>query len=169
MRCGKNTGQLASLSRGSSQGASMALAAALKRPRDFCRGHRIERVVLFGDVAGECGFGGGSEGFYVARDALIRSSPLPKPAPPETCSLPLGLDLLYKEYDMPHAIAEPCFRGFGRLAAGAAGHPLENSGKQGLDPRWREPVAEKRLRVGGGRALPSGEKALRPLRSARDA
>ena len=49
-------------------------------------------------------------------------------------------------------------RGLGLLAAGAIGHPLENSGEQRFDPRWREPVAEKRLRAGGGRALPSGEK-----------
>ena len=52
---------------GFSQGASMALAAALKRPRDFVWGHCVERGVQSGYGARGCGVGTGPEGFYVAR------------------------------------------------------------------------------------------------------
>ena len=51
---------------GFSQGASMALAAALKRPRDFAGAIALSGLCCPEMLPGECGSGAGPEGFYVA-------------------------------------------------------------------------------------------------------
>ena len=92
---------------GFSQGASVALAAALKRPRDFAGA-----IVLSGLCCPEML----PEDAASVRDLKVFMShgrfdpviPITQARSSRDLLASLELDLLYKEYDVPHAIAQPC-------------------------------------------------------------
>ena len=92
---------------GFSQGASMALAAALQRPEIFAG------ALALSGVYGEALLPEDPEtvrGFKVfmahgRQDPLI---PIDQARASKALLDPLGLDLVYNEYDMPHAIDQPC-------------------------------------------------------------
>ncbi|MYF90891.1 MAG: alpha/beta fold hydrolase [Gemmatimonadetes bacterium] len=91
---------------GFSQGASMALAAALKRPRDFagvialsglCCPEMLPENAAVRDLK-----------VFMSHGHFDPVIPIAQARASRDLLLPLGLDLQYKEYDMPHAIAPPC-------------------------------------------------------------
>ena len=92
---------------GFSQGASMALAAALKRPRDFAGVIALSGLccpeMLPQDTASVQGLK-----IFMSHGRFDPVIPIVQARASRDLLLPLGLDLLYKEYDMPHAIAQPC-------------------------------------------------------------
>ena len=92
---------------GFSQGASMALAAALKRPRAFAGAIALSGVcgpdMLPEDAASVRGLK-----VFMAHGCFDPVIPIAQARASRDRLAPLGLDLLYKEYDMPHAIAPPC-------------------------------------------------------------
>ena len=92
---------------GFSQGASMALAAALKRPRDFAGVIALSGLccpeMLPQDTVSVQGLK-----VFMSHGRFDPVIPIAQARASRDLLLPLGLDLLYKEYDMPHAIAEPC-------------------------------------------------------------
>ena len=92
---------------GFSQGASMALAAALKRPRDFAGAIALSGLccpeMLPEDAAAVQGLS-----VFMSHGRFDPVIPIAQARASRDLLLPLGLDLLYKEYDMPHAIAQPC-------------------------------------------------------------
>ena len=92
---------------GFSQGASMALAAALKRPRDFAGVIALSGLccpeMLPQDTASVQGLK-----IFMSHGRFDPVIPIAQARTSRDLLAPLGLDLLYKEYDMPHAIAQPC-------------------------------------------------------------
>ena len=92
---------------GFSQGASMALAAALKRPRDFAGVIALSGLccpeMLPQDVASVRGLK-----VFMSHGRFDPVIPIAQARASRDLLVPLGLDLLDKEYDMPHAIAQPC-------------------------------------------------------------
>ena len=92
---------------GFSQGASMALAAALKRPRNFAGAIALSGLccpeMLPQDAASVQGLK-----VFMAHGRFDPVIPIAQARASRDLLLPLGLDLRYKEYDMPHAIAQPC-------------------------------------------------------------
>ena len=92
---------------GFSQGASMALAAALKRPRDFAGVIALSGLccpeMLPQDRASVQGLK-----VFMSHGRFDPVIPIAQARASSDLLAPLGLDLLYKEYDMPHAIAQPC-------------------------------------------------------------
>lgn len=92
---------------GFSQGASMALAAALKRPRDFGAAIALSglcgREMLPEDAAAVRGLQ-----VFMAHGRFDPVIPIAQARASRDLLIPLGLDLQYQEYDMPHAIAQPC-------------------------------------------------------------
>ena len=92
---------------GFSQGASMALAAALKRPRDFAGAIALSGLccpeMLPQDAASVRGLK-----VFMSHGRFDPVIPIAQARISRELLTPLGLDLRYKEYDMPHAIAQPC-------------------------------------------------------------
>ncbi len=92
---------------GFSQGASMALAAALKQPRAFAGAIALSGVcgpeMLPEDAASVR-----SLKVFMSHGRFDPVIPIAQARASRDRLTPLGLDLLYKEYDMPHAIAPPC-------------------------------------------------------------
>ena len=92
---------------GFSQGASMALAAALKRPRDFAGAIALSGLccpeMLPQDAASVRGLK-----VFMSHGRFDPVIPIAQARASRELLTPLGLDLRYKEYDMPHAIAQPC-------------------------------------------------------------
>ena len=92
---------------GFSQGASMALAAALKRPRDFAGVIALSGLccpeMLPEDAAAVQGLN-----VFMSHGRFDPIIPIAQARASKDLFTPLGLDLLYKEYDMPHAIAQSC-------------------------------------------------------------
>ena len=92
---------------GFSQGASMALAAALKRPRDFAGAIALSGLccpeMLPENVAAVRGLK-----VFMSHGRFDPVITIDQARASRDLLAPLGLDLLYKEYDMPHAIAQPC-------------------------------------------------------------
>lgn len=92
---------------GFSQGASMALAAALKRPREFAGVIALSGLccpeMLPENAASVQGLK-----VFMSHGRFDPVIPIAQARASRDLLLPLGLDLLYKEYDMPHAIAQPC-------------------------------------------------------------
>ena len=92
---------------GFSQGASMALVAALKRPRDFAGAIALSGLccseMLPENVAAVQGLK-----VFMSHGRFDPVIPIAQARASRDLLLPLGLDLRYKEYDMPHAIAQPC-------------------------------------------------------------
>ena len=92
---------------GFSQGASMALAAALKRPRDFAGVIALSGLccpeMLPQDMASVQGLK-----VFMSHGRFDPVIPIAQARASRDLLAPLGLDLQYKEYDMPHAIAQPC-------------------------------------------------------------
>ena len=92
---------------GFSQGASMALAAALKRPRAFAGAIALSGVcesdMLPEDAASVRGLK-----VFMSHGRFDPVIPIAQARASRDRLAPLGLDLLYKEYDMPHAIAQLC-------------------------------------------------------------
>ena len=92
---------------GFSQGASMALAAALKRPRDFAGAIALSGLccpeMLPQDAASVRGLK-----VFMSHGRFDPVIPIAQARASIDLLAPLGLDLLYKEYDMPHAIGQPC-------------------------------------------------------------
>ena len=92
---------------GFSQGASMALAAALKRPRKFAGVIALSGLccpeMLPQDAASVQGLK-----VFMSHGRFDPVIPIDQARASRDLLAPLGLDLLYKEYDMPHAIAQPC-------------------------------------------------------------
>ena len=92
---------------GFSQGASMALAAALKRPRDFAGAIALSGLcspeMLPQDAASVQGLK-----VFMSHGRFDPVIPIAQARASRDLLTPIGLDLLYKEYDMPHAIAQPC-------------------------------------------------------------
>ena len=92
---------------GFSQGASMALAAALQQP------HRFDGAVALSGLYGEALMPEDPEtvrGFKVfvshgVQDPVI---PIAQARAAQALLDPLGLDMVYNEYDMPHAIDQAC-------------------------------------------------------------
>ena len=91
---------------GFSQGASMALAAALKRPRDFagvialsglCCPEMLPENAAVRDLK-----------VFMSHGHFDPVIPIAQARASRDLLLPLGLDLQYKEYDMPLAMAPPC-------------------------------------------------------------
>ena len=91
---------------GFSQGASMALAAALKRPRDFAGAIALSGLCC-PEMLPEDGAVQGLK-VFMAHGRFDPVIPIAQARASRDLLLPLGLDLRYKEYDMPHAIAQPC-------------------------------------------------------------
>lgn len=92
---------------GFSQGASMALAAALKRPRDFAGAIALSGLCSPAMLPEDAASVRGLKVFmsHGRSDPVI---PIAQARASRNLLTPLGLDLQYKEYDMPHAIAPPC-------------------------------------------------------------
>ncbi len=92
---------------GFSQGASMALAAALKRPRDFAGAIALSGLccpeMLPENAASVRGLK-----VFMSHGRFDPVIPIAQARASRDLLAPLGLDLLYKEYDMPHAIDQPC-------------------------------------------------------------
>ncbi len=92
---------------GFSQGASMALAAALKRPRDFAGAIALSGLcspeMLPEDTASVRGLK-----IFMSHGCFDPVIPVAQARASRDLLTPLGLDLSYKEYDMPHAIDQPC-------------------------------------------------------------
>ena len=92
---------------GFSQGASMALAAALKWPRDFAGAIALSGLccpeMLPQDAASVQGLK-----VFMSHGRFDPVIPIAQARASRDLLAPLGLDLQYKEYDMPHAIAPPC-------------------------------------------------------------
>ena len=92
---------------GFSQGASMALAAALRRPRALAGVIALSGVcsldMLPEDTASVQGLK-----VFMSHGCFDPVIPIAQARASRDLLVPLGLDLLYKEYDMPHAIAQPC-------------------------------------------------------------
>ena len=92
---------------GFSQGASMALAAALKRPRDFAGAIALSGLCKPEMLPEDAGSVQGLK-IFMSHGRFDPVIPIAQARASRDLLTPLGLDLLYKEYDMPHAIAEPC-------------------------------------------------------------
>ena len=92
---------------GFSQGASMALAAALKRPRDFAGAIALSGLCSPDMVPEDAASVQGLK-IFMSHGRFDPVIPIAQARASRDLLTPLGLDLLYKEYDMPHAIAEPC-------------------------------------------------------------
>ena len=92
---------------GFSQGASMALAAALKQPRDFAGAIALSGLckpeMLPEDTVSVRGLK-----VFMSHGRFDPVIPIAQARASRDLLAPLGLDLRYKEYDMPHAIAQPC-------------------------------------------------------------
>ena len=92
---------------GFSQGASMALAAALKQPWDFAGVIALSGLccpeMLPEDAAAVQGLK-----VFMSHGRFDPVIPIAQARASRDLLTPLGLDLQYKEYDMPHAIAQPC-------------------------------------------------------------
>ena len=92
---------------GFSQGASMALAAALKRPWDFAGVIALSGLccpeMLPKDAASVRGLK-----VFMSHGRFDPVIPIAQARASRDLLTPLGLDLRYKEYDMPHAIDQPC-------------------------------------------------------------
>jgi len=92
---------------GFSQGASMALAAALKRPREFAGVIALSGLccpeMLPENAASVQGLK-----VFMSHGRFDPVIPIAQARASRDLLTPIGLDLLYKEYDMPHAIAQPC-------------------------------------------------------------
>ena len=92
---------------GFSQGASMVLAAALKRPRDFAGAIALSGLccpeMLPENVAAVRGLK-----VFMSHGRFDPVITIDQARASRDLLAPLGLDLLYKEYDMPHAIDQPC-------------------------------------------------------------
>ena len=92
---------------GFSQGASMALAAALKRPRDFAGVIALSGLCKPEMLPQDAGSVQGLK-IFMSHGRFDPVIPIAQARASRDLLTPLGLDLLYKEYDMPHAIAQPC-------------------------------------------------------------
>ena len=92
---------------GFSQGASMALAAALKRPQDFAGAIALSGLCKPEMLPEDAGSVQGLK-IFMSHGRFDPVIPIAQARASRDLLTPLGLDLLYKEYDMPHAIAEPC-------------------------------------------------------------
>ena len=92
---------------GFSQGASMALAAALKRPRDFAGAIALSGLCCPEMLPEEAASVQGLK-VFMSHGRFDPVIPVAQARASRDLLAPLGLDLLYKEYDMPHAIAQPC-------------------------------------------------------------
>ena len=92
---------------GFSQGASMALAAVLKRPREFAGAIALSGLccpeMLPQDTASVQGLK-----VFMSHGRFDPVIPVAQARASRELLTPLGLDLQYKEYDMPHAIAQSC-------------------------------------------------------------
>ena len=92
---------------GFSQGASMALTAALRRPRDFAGAIALSGVckpeMLPEDAAAVQNLK-----VFMSHGRFDPVIPIAQARASKALLAPLGLDLQYREYDMPHAIAPPC-------------------------------------------------------------
>ena len=92
---------------GFSQGASMALAAALKRPWAFAGAIALSGVCS-PDMLPEDAASVRDLKVFMSHGRFDPVIPIAQARASRDLLAPLGLDLLYKEYDMPHAIAQPC-------------------------------------------------------------
>ncbi len=92
---------------GFSQGASMALAAALKRPRDFAGAIALSGLCCL-EMLPEDTASVQDLKVFMSHGRFDPVIPIAQARASRDMLLPLGLDLRYKEYDMPHAIAQPC-------------------------------------------------------------
>ena len=85
----------------------MALAAALKRPREFAGVIALSGLccpeMLPENAASVQGLK-----VFMSHGRFDPIIPIAQARASRDLLAPLGLDLQYKEYDMPHAIAPPC-------------------------------------------------------------
>ena len=92
---------------GFSQGASMTLAATLKRPRDFAGAIALSGLCSPDMLPEDAALVRGLK-IFMSHGRFDPVIPIAQARASRDLLAPLGLDLLYKEYDMPHAIAQPC-------------------------------------------------------------
>ena len=85
----------------------MALTAALKRPRDFVGVIALSGVFSPAMVPEDAASVQGLK-IFMSHGRFDPVIPIAQARASRDLLTPLGLDLLYKEYDMPHAIAQPC-------------------------------------------------------------